>query len=81
LFWQLPIYPQNHTDIAGTDCDLKNLSVPRYMGSSTAASFIESFVCDEVEFLHLDIAGTSSTPSNAATGTPVTVLQKYIAKH
>eukprot|EP00461_Guttulinopsis_vulgaris_P000184 UN00184 len=80
LFWQLPILPQNHTDIKGKECDLLNLAGSRYMGSSTAASFIETFVGDDVEFVHLDIAGTSSCPGNEATGQPVTALQKYIVK-
>jgi leucyl aminopeptidase len=47
------------------------------MGSSVAAAFIEHFIGDDVEYVHLDIAGTSSNPSNEATGTPVNALQKF----
>lgn len=76
-FWHLPILADNHKDLAGKDCDLKNITGSRWMGSSVAAAFIEHFVGDDVEFIHLDIAGTSSTPGNEAAGAPVNTLQKY----
>jgi leucyl aminopeptidase len=77
--WFLPMLPQNYTDLAGKDCDLKNITGSRFMGSSVAAAFIDAFVGEGVEFIHLDIAGTSSCPGNEAAGTPGTTLQHYIS--
>lgn len=79
-FWHLPILADNHKDLAGKDCDIKNITGARWMGSSVAAAFIEYFVGNDVEYVHLDIAGTSSTPGNEAAGTPVNTLQKYAAR-
>jgi len=78
-FWVLPMIPENYKDMTGKDCDLKNITGSRFMGSSVAAAFIDSFVGTDVEFIHLDIAGTSSTPGNEAAGTPSTTLQHYIS--
>lgn len=81
LFWHMPILTQHHSELAGTDCDLKNITGQRWGGSSTAAAFIEQFVQEGVEFVHLDIAGVSSRPGNESTGATLNTLQAYIAKH
>lgn len=77
-FWLLPMVSENYKDISGSDCDLKNITGGRWMGSSVAATFIDSFVGDNVEFVHWDIAGTSSKPGNEAAGTPTFTMQEYV---
>ena len=58
--WQLPIDEEFHkmvceSNVAGMNNCVKN----RGAGSSLAAAFLEEFVEEGVEWIHLDIAGTS----------------------
>ena len=41
--------------------DMVNSAAPKGGGANVAASFVSEFVNDDVAWIHLDIAGTSST--------------------
>jgi len=80
--WQLPMNEEyrelNHSDVA----DLKNTG-GRYAGAIAGAWFLREFV-ESVPWIHLDIAGTSSTDkergylSKGNTAVPVRTLIKLV---
>ncbi len=82
--WQLPMNEEyrdlNHSDVA----DLKNTG-GRYAGAIAGAWFIREFV-ESVPWIHLDIAGTSTTDKERGylikgnTGVPVRTLIKLVLK-
>lgn len=80
-FWLMPLLPENIEDIQGEDgnggSDIKNMG-KKFMGSSNAAAFLDTFIGDGVEFIHWDIAGVSAQPGNPAAGVPVATFQHYL---
>lgn len=79
--WQLPVDDDFHRQICGSDvADLINSVPGAGGGSSLAAAFLEEFIEEGVEWIHLDIAGTSDLPagklypSKSATGVMVRTL-------
>jgi leucyl aminopeptidase len=82
LMWQMPMFDEykelNKSDVA----DIKNTG-GRWGGAITAAKFLAEFV-GETPWVHLDIAGTSSTEKErgysikGATGVPVRTLVNFI---
>ena len=82
LMWQMPMFDEykelNKSDVA----DIKNTG-GRWAGAITAAKFLAEFV-GETPWVHLDIAGTSSTEKErgysikGATGVPVRTLVNVI---
>jgi len=57
-FWQLPAEENYKKLIKSKIADLKNLGGP-YAGSITAGLFLNEFITENVEFMHLDIAGAA----------------------
>ena len=77
-FWQLPMFDEYKELIRSDVADMKN-SGGRQAGSITAALLLEEFV-DGASWVHLDIAGTSTSEKasgylvKGASGTPVRTL-------
>ena len=78
--WELPIYKQYKDQYKSDIADIKNTG-GMYAGATTGAMIIGEFVGDS-SWIHLDIAGTSTTNSTkgynikGATGIPVrTIIQ------
>jgi len=60
LVWPLPLLPRHKEFMQGVVADLKNISSPAMGAGSTAgAAFLASFVGEDTEWCHLDIAGTA----------------------
>lgn len=59
--WPLPINKAFHDELKSSVADLNNLGAGggRVGGASTAAAFLEEFVEEGVDWVHLDIAGPS----------------------
>jgi len=68
LCWQLPIGDSVREEMKGQYSDLVNSGAGRYGGALQAAAYLERFVEDGVEWVHLDIAG----PSRAEKGYEMT---------
>lgn len=66
--WRMPLDEVFDKDMKGKVSDLINAARARWGGSCTAAAFLKQFVADDVEWMHLDIAGTpySASPSTFA---------------
>lgn len=67
--WEMPVGAPHHKEIKSNVADLKNKG-GRNAGASSAAAFLEEFVEKGVSWIHLDIAGTS-TSGELATGVMV----------
>ena len=65
--WRLPLDEEYFAKLKSTSADFKN-SAGRYGGASIAANFLESFINEGVEWIHLDIAGTADNDGKGATG-------------
>jgi leucyl aminopeptidase len=82
--WRLPNFPEYKELYKSKIADLKNTG-GRFGGSITAGMFIEEFV-GETPWMHLDIAGTSSTDAPygyytyGGTGQIVRTLYNYYLK-
>jgi len=81
--WKLPTFEEYKEQIKGDNADLKNIGGPK-AGSITAGLFIGEFV-EGNPWLHLDIAGTSSSDkalveyhSNGATGVGARLLYTLV---
>jgi leucyl aminopeptidase len=76
--WEMPTFDEYKEQYKSDVADLKNIG-GRAAGSITAAMFIGEFVGDAA-WVHLDIAGTSTTSklkgwnTKGATGVPVRTL-------
>ncbi len=77
-FWELPMLEDYRELIKSDVADMKN-SGGRPAGSITAAMLLREFA-EDAEWMHLDIAGTSTAAANkghlvkGATGTPTRTL-------
>ncbi len=58
--WPLPLVAAHREELKSTVADLKNVG-GRDGGALTAAAFLATFVPDDLEWAHLDIAGTAWT--------------------
>jgi leucyl aminopeptidase len=58
--WQLPIIPEWRDEMKSKIADLQNIGKGRWAGTATAAAFLENFVGEGIEWVHLDIAGVAS---------------------
>ncbi|MGL4393344.1 MAG: leucyl aminopeptidase [Fusobacteriaceae bacterium] len=82
-FWQMPIYKEYHKQIKSDIASVKNTG-GRNAGSCSAAAFIESFVENNMPWMHLDIAATALMESDSgfhkkgATGVAIKSLYTYI---
>ena len=58
--WPLPLLPEHKEFMKGVVADLRNISTPAMGAGSTAgAAFLSTFVGEDTEWCHLDIAGTA----------------------
>lgn len=72
--WLLPI-GQEYLDMLKSDsADFKNSAGKPGGGASVAASFLEAFVNEDVEWIHLDVAGIAHKQGKGATGEMVRSL-------
>jgi len=55
--WRMPLQPSYKQGLKSPIADMKNTG-PRPGGSITAALFLQDFVCPNLAWAHLDIAGT-----------------------
>lgn len=74
--WRLPIGPEYLAMIQSSSADLKNSSGKPAGGASVAGSFLASFVHEDVEWLHLDIAGMAQQADQGATGAMIRTMAK-----
>lgn len=68
--WEMPINKGYHKMIESKVADMKNSGGP-IAGASTAAAFIENFIEEGTQWIHLDIAGTASNEKQQAIGVMV----------
>jgi leucyl aminopeptidase len=81
--WQLPLFDEYKEQIKSDIADVEN-SGGRSAGAQTGALLLKEFVNDDVQWAHLDIAGTAWTTSDTkyqekgATGVGVRTLVKLV---
>ena len=81
--WQMPLQKSYKDGLKSHIADMKNTG-PRAGGSITAALFLEEFFDDNINWAHIDIAGTCWTDKNkginpsGATGYGVKTLVQWI---
>ncbi|MBE7712329.1 MAG: leucyl aminopeptidase [Cyanobacteria bacterium SIG26] len=82
-FWQLPMWQEYRDNMNSDVADMKNTG-SRYGGASAAGMFLKEFVCDNVKWAHMDVAGTAFLEkpqkefSKGATGVGVRTILNYI---
>lgn len=65
LLWRMPFHKAFSKNIKSSNvADLKNTDLSGLGGSNSAAMFLKEFVTKDVEFIHLDIAGTADINEN-----------------
>ena len=81
--WQMPLQKSYKDGLKSHIADMKNTG-PRAGGSITAALFLEEFVDNNIDWAHIDIAGTCWTEKNngenpsGATGYGVRTLVQWV---
>lgn len=77
-FWQLPLSEEYDEQLKSNFADMANIG-GRAAGTITAAQFLARFT-KEIDWAHLDIAGTAWTSgaNKGATGRPVPALVEYL---
>ena len=81
--WRMPLDQSYHDQIKSTFADVKNTG-GRNGGSCTAAAFLEKFIEDGMPWIHIDIAGVTTTASathlapKGATGWGVAALDQLV---
>ena len=79
--WAMPIPEEGAEGLKSPVADLRNISNSREAGMSVAAAYLREFVADDVEWVHIDVAGPAYntnapwgyTPKRA-TGVPVRTM-------
>jgi len=66
--WRLPVAPEYFQKLESSSADFKNSVGKPGGGASVAANFLEAFVDEGVQWIHLDIAGTADDHGKGATG-------------
>jgi leucyl aminopeptidase len=76
--WRMPLVEEHHDGLKSNFADMANIA-GRPGSAITAACFLEKYV-DEMQWAHLDIAGTAwkSGAAKGATGRPVPLLTHYL---
>ncbi|WP_448852333.1 leucyl aminopeptidase [Corynebacterium sp. 335C] len=69
--WSMPMPEQLADGLKSPIADLQNIGAGREGGMSVAASFLEHFVADGVEWAHIDVAGPAYNTHSAWGYTPV----------
>ncbi len=76
IAWPMPLDKVYRQALKSTVADLKNISEKPQAGAITAATFLSCFA-DELNWAHLDIAGTASDQHNS-TGRGTALLVQYL---
>lgn len=66
--WRLPVDEEYFHKISSSSADFKNSMGKPGGGASIAANFLQAFVEENVEWIHLDVAGTADQDGKGATG-------------
>ncbi len=76
--WRLPLYDDYFDEIKTNFADIQNIG-GRYGGAITAAAFLAKFT-ENLEWAHLDIAGTAwdEGENKGSTGRPVSLLIDFV---
>ena len=79
--WRMPVWDDYQEQLDSPFADVANVG-GRSAGAVTAACFLARFT-EELNWAHLDIAGTAWTTgaNKGATGRPVSLLTRYVANH
>ena len=83
MSWRMPLDQAYHDQIKSTFADVKNTG-GRNGGSCTAAAFLEKFIQEGMPWIHIDIAGVTTTTSatymapKGATGWGVAALDQLV---
>lgn len=79
--WAMPIPEELADGLKSPVADLRNVSNSREGGMSVAAAYLREFVADDVEWVHIDVAGPAFNTNGAwgytpkrATGVPVRTM-------
>ena len=84
LCWRMPLGEYYDKMINSSIADMKNISGTRTAGSITAAAFLQRFVGENKNWIHLDIAGPAyltakdSYRGKGGTGVGVRLLYDFI---
>ena len=74
--WHMPLEDYHRDLVKHKFADITNSSGKTEAGSSQAAAFLENFVEEGVEWLHLDVAGMAMIPTEG-TGYGARLLTQY----
>ncbi len=75
--WQLPLWDDYQKQIDTTFADMQN--VGGFAGGSITAGCFLSRFCEDVNWAHIDIAGTAwASKKDGATGRPVAMMVQYL---
>ena len=66
--WRLPLDSEYFEKLKSTSADFKNSAGKPGGGASVAANFLEAFIEEGTQWLHLDIAGSADNDGTGATG-------------
>lgn len=84
-FWRLPVDESYHQMLAWSQCaDFANYAPGRGAAASTAASFLENFIEEGTQWVHLDMVGPSVNRSESdeltqgATGAGISTIIHYV---
>lgn len=78
--WRLPVDSEYFDKLKSASADFKNSVGKPGGGASVAANFLEAFVNNDVDWIHLDIAGTADNNGTAATGAMVRTVVNMFQK-
>ncbi len=79
-FWELPLFERYRSHMKSWVADLKNIGKPQNAGTIIGGLFLSEFVPREINWVHIDIAGTAFTSEHrdycpvGATGVPLRTL-------
>ncbi len=86
--WRMPLDEVWKKDMEGTISDTQNMSKSgRWAGACTAAGFLSHFIEKDMEWAHMDIAGTAwiksdkDTTPKYGTGFGVRLLDRFVSKN
>lgn len=76
--WRLPLDQAYLNKIQSNSADLKNSMGKPGGGASIAANFLEAFVEEGTQWIHLDIAGTADQDGTGATGAMIRSVVEFM---
>lgn len=78
--WRLPMDQEYLELLQSRSADLKNSAGKPIAGASVAANFLNEFIDENVEWIHLDIAGTADNNGTSATGAMIRSVVNVLKK-